>query len=66
MLILVIMSFMYKTKLVEETETQPVPINNKKILKNARIDVPSKYLSDFWRLLDMSLINCKVELKLKF
>ena len=24
-----------------------------------------KYLSNFWRSLEMSLINCKVELKLK-
>ena len=60
------MSFMYKTKLVEETEAQPVPINNKKILKNATIVVPSKYLSNFWISLDMPFINCKVELKLKF
>ena len=25
-----------------------------------------KYLIDFWKLLEMSLINCKVELKLKW
>ena len=24
-----------------------------------------KYLSNFWRLLEMSLINCKIELSLK-
>ena len=32
--------------------------------KNATIPVPLKYLSYFWRSLEMSLINCKVELKL--
>ena len=29
------------------------------------IAVPLKYLSIFWRSLKMSLINCKVELKLR-
>ena len=28
--------------------------------------VPLKYLSNFWRLLEMPLINCKVELSLKW
>ena len=27
-----------------------------------KIAVPLKHLSNFWRLLEMSLINCKVEL----
>ena len=35
------------------------------ILKNAIIAVPLKYISNFWRLLEMPLINCKVELNLK-
>ena len=30
------------------------------------IAVPLKYLSNFWRLLEIPLINCKVELKLKW
>ena len=30
-----------------------------------KIAVPLKYLSNFWRLLEMPLINCKVELSLK-
>ena len=34
------------------------------ILRNF-IAVPLKYLSNFWRSLEMPLINCKVELKLK-
>ena len=35
------------------------------ILRNVTIAVPLKYLSNFWRSLEMSLIRCKVELKLK-
>ena len=31
-----------------------------------KIAVPLKYLSNFWRLLEMPLINCKVELSLKW
>ena len=30
------------------------------------IAVPLKYLSDFWRSLQMPLINCKIELSLKW
>ena len=30
-----------------------------------KIAVPLKYLSNFWRSLEMPLINCKVELSLK-
>ena len=31
---------------------------------NVKIAVPLKYLSNFWRSLEMPLINCKVELSL--
>ena len=31
-----------------------------------KIAVPRKYLSNFWRSLEMPLINCKVELSLKW
>ena len=36
------------------------------VFKNATIVVLSKYLSIFWRSLEMPLINCKVELKLQW
>ena len=39
--------FMYKTKLVGETEAQPAPNNNSGILKNATIAATLKYLSNF-------------------
>ena len=34
--------------------------------KGVKIVVPLKYLSNFWRSLEMPLINCKVELSLKW
>ena len=36
------------------------------ILKHATIAVPLKYLSNFWRSLQMPLIKCKIELKLNW
>ena len=33
---------------------------------NAKIAVPLKYLSNFWRSLEMPLINCRVELSLSW
>ena len=44
-------SFKYKSSLIENRN-------------GAKIAVPLKYLSDFWRSLEMLLINCKVELSL--
>ena len=32
--------------------------------KNVKIMVPLKYLSNFWRTLEMPLINCEVNLSL--
>ena len=55
-------SFKYKTKLIGNT----VADGPNEILKNSTIYVPLKYLSNFWGSLEMSLINCKVELKLKW
>ena len=40
--------------------------NANELLKNAAIAVPLQYLSNFWRSLEMSLINYKVELKFKW
>ena len=36
------------------------------VLKNGKIAVPLKYLSNFWRSLEMPLINCKIHLELKW
>ena len=52
-------SFKYKAHLIGNTEAN----GTKNRLKTA---VPLKYLSKFWRSLEMPLINCKVELSLKW
>ena len=45
---------------------QPAPNNNYEILNDAKIAVPLRNLSNFWRSLEMPWINCEVELKLKW
>ena len=50
-------SFKYKASIIGNTED-----NGRK--NGVKIAVPLKYLSNFWRLLEMPLINCKVELSL--
>ena len=52
-------SLKYKASLTGNTET-----NGTK--KGVKIAVPLKCLSNFWRSLEMLLINCKVELSLKW
>ena len=39
---------------------------NDRLLKNAKIVVPLKYLSNFFRSLEMPLINCKIHLELNW
>ena len=52
-------SFKYKASIIGNTED-----NGRK--NGVKIAVPLKYLSNFWRSLEMPLINCKVELSLKW
>ena len=52
-------SFKYKANLIANTETDEAK-------KGLNIVVPLKYLSKFWRSLEMSLINCKFELSLRW
>ena len=59
-------SVKYKAKLLEATVAQVTQYNANEILKNEAIAVPLKYLSNFWRSLEMPLINSKAELKLKW
>ena len=53
------LSFKCKASLITNTEA-----NGTK--KGVKIAVPLIYLSNFWRSLEMPLINCKVELSLKW
>ena len=59
-------SFEYKANLLRNTAAQHAPDAVNGILKNATIAVPLKYISNFWRSLEIPLINGKVELKLKW
>ena len=54
--------FEYKTKLLGDTVARTAPNYNSGILRNATITVPSKYLINFYRSLEIPCINCKVEL----
>ena len=61
-------SFKYKTKIVGKT---PVRLGNERDANrqvvstlNVEVTIPLKYLSNFWRFLDLSLINCEIELDL--
>ena len=51
-------SFKYKANLTTNTEADGAK-------KGVKIAVPLKYLSNFWRSLEMLLSNCKFELSLK-
>ena len=65
-------SFKYKTKIVGTTPEQPPqPSQNPDEIQppqpavpslNVEATIPLKYLSNFWRFLDLLLINCEVEL----
>ena len=55
-------SFRYKANLIGNTDVDGA--NRKK--ENVKLAVPLKYLSNFWRSLEMPLINCKIELSLKW
>ena len=50
-------SFEYKTKLIGTA-----PDDGGRL--DAEVVVPLKYLSNFWRSLDLPLINCEIELDL--
>ena len=58
--------FKHKGKLLGNTVAQHAPNNANGILKNATIALPLKCLSNFWRLFKIPLINCKIELILKW
>ena len=47
-------SFNFKTKITSQTNDDGIT--------NVEIMVPLKYLSNFWRTLEMPLVNCEVEL----
>ena len=52
----------YKANLIGNTVADGENIKK----ENVKIVVPLKYLSNFWRSLEMPLVNCKIELSLKW
>ena len=56
-------SFKYKANLLGKTTGDD---GNNRSLKNVKTVVPLKYLSSFFRSLEMSLINCKIHLELNW
>ena len=62
LMIVSLKSFECKAKLSENMETEGA----NRILKNARIAMPLRYLTKCWRSLEMPLINCKVKLKFRW
>ena len=53
------LSFKYKSNVIDNTK-------NNGTKNEVKAAAPLKYLSNFWRSLEMPLINCKVELSLKW
>ena len=57
-------SFKYKAALVGKRADA---VNNRNSsVKSTKIVVPSRYLNNFWRLSEKSLINCKIHLELNW
>ena len=63
-------SFKYKSSITGKTSNanqengENTEQGNTEIKKNLEIVVPLKYLSNFWKTLDMPLINCEVSFTL--
>ena len=66
LIILNLKSFKYKVKSLGKAVAQPAPYATNGILKNITVVVPLKYLTNFLRLFEMSLIHCKAELEPKW
>ena len=59
-------SFKCKVAFVWKTRNADDNNNTNSFIKDAKIVVPLKYLSNFWRSLEIPLINCKVHLELNW
>ena len=63
-------SFKYKSSILGNEATIDADANAgivaHALLSNAKIVVPLKYISNFFRALEMSLINCKIHLQLNW
>lgn len=57
MLLLQIMNLKFKFKFKVKIRKK-IPARSKR--KNAEIAIPLRYLSNYWRILEMSLNNCEI------
>ena len=55
-------SFKYKSSFIGESTA----VGGNRVFKDVKIAVPLKYLSNFWRSLEMPLINCKIYFELNW
>ena len=55
-------SFKYKSSFIGESTI----VAGNRVFKDVKIAIPLKYLSNFWRSLEMPLINCKIHLELNW
>ena len=55
-------SFKYKLIFIGESTAG----DGNRVFKNVKIAVPLKYLSNFWRSLEIPLINCKIHFELNW
>ena len=55
-------SFEYKSSFIGESTI----VAGNRVFKDVKIAIPLKYLSNFWRSLEMPLINCKIHLELNW
>ena len=60
---MIILSFKYKAAPVQETKYS---VGGNSFVKNTKIFAQSKYLSQFWRSLEMLLTNCKTHFELNW
>ena len=63
-------TFRYKNKIIGNTYNVAAGaagyVTNKNGTQNIELAIPLKYLSNFWRALNMPLISCEVSLELKW
>ena len=56
-------SFKYKSRFIGKTSDV---FGGNRVFKNVKVAVPRKYFSNFWRSLEMPLINFKIHLELNW
>ena len=61
-MLLQLIHHLFNTNFIEKSTA----VKNNRVFKNVKIAVPLNHLSNFWRSLEIPLINCKINLKLNW